>query len=63
MVTGSESHCGKGTLVAMVHGTKSEDVIKVLEKIHLSKHKTVKEVTLDLSPTMMKIVRSASMPR
>ena len=27
--------------------------------IHLSKRKTVKEVTLDLSPTMMRIVRTA----
>lgn len=59
MVTNREGHGGKGTLVAMVRGTKSEDVIKVLEMIHISKRKTVKEVTLDLSPTMMKIVRSA----
>ncbi len=43
----------------MIRGTKSEDVIKVLEMIQLSKRKTVKEVTLDLSPTMMRIVRSA----
>ena len=44
--------------MAMIRGTKSEDVIKVLEMIHLSKRKTVKEVTLDLSPTMMRIVRT-----
>lgn len=49
----------KGTLVAMIRRTKSEDVIRVLEKFHLLKRKMVKEVTLDLSPTMMKIVRSA----
>jgi len=42
----------------MIRGTKSEDVIKVLEMIHLSRRKTVKEVTLDLSPTMMRIVRT-----
>lgn len=59
VVTNREGHGGKGTLVAMIRGTKSEDVIRVLEKIHLSKRKMVKEVTLDLSPTMMKIVRSA----
>ena len=29
--------------------------IKVLEMIHVSKRKTVKEVTLDLSPTMMRM--------
>ena len=44
--------------MAMIRGTKSEDVIKVLEMIHLSRRKTVKEVTLDLSPTMMRIVRT-----
>ena len=44
----------------MIRGTKSEDVIKVLEMIHLSRRKTVKEVTLDLSPTMMRIVRTTS---
>lgn len=42
----------------MICGTKLEDVIKVLEMIHICKRKTVKEMTLDLSSTMMKIVRS-----
>lgn len=41
----------------MVKGTDAEAVIAVLEKIGLSKRKTVREVTLDLSPTMMKIAR------
>ena len=39
----------------MVKGTKAEDVIQVLKKINLSKRKTVKEVTLDLSSSMMRI--------
>ena len=30
---------GRGTLVAVVRGTKAEDVIRVLEKIDLSKKK------------------------
>ena len=59
VVTNRAGRGGKGTLVAMIRGTKSEDVIKVLEMIHVSKRKTVKEVTLDLSPTMMRIVRTA----
>ena len=48
----------KGTLVAVVKGTKAEDVIQVLKKIDLSKRKTVKEITLDLSSSMMRIARS-----
>ena len=59
IVTNRAGHGSKGTLVAMIRGTKSEDVIKVLEMLHASRRKTVKEVTLDLSPTMMRIVRSA----
>ena len=58
VVTNRAGRGGRGTLVTMIRGTKSEDVIKVLEMIHLSKRKTVKEVTLDLSPTMMRIVRT-----
>lgn len=49
---------GRGTLVAVVRGTKAEDVIRVLEKIDLSKRKTVKEITLDLSSPMMIIART-----
>ena len=55
VVTNRVGRGGKSTLVAMIRGTKSEDVIKVLEMIHVSKRKTVKEVTLDLSPTMMRM--------
>ena len=48
----------KGTLVAVVKGTKAEDVIQILKKINLSKRKTVKEITLDLSSSMMRIAHS-----
>lgn len=49
---------GRGTLVAVVRGTKAEDVSRVLEKIDLFKRKTVKEITLDLSSSMMIIART-----
>ncbi len=49
---------GGGTLVAVVRGTKAEDVIRVLEKIALSKRKTVREITLDLSSSMMLVART-----
>ncbi len=58
VVTNPAAHGGKGTLIAMVKGTKAEDVISVLNKIDINKRKTVREVTLDLSPTMMKIART-----
>lgn len=57
VVTNPAGHGGPGTLIAMIKGTDAETVIEVLSKIGLNKRKTVKEVTLDLSPTMMKIAR------
>lgn len=57
VVTNPSGHGGPGTLIAMIKGTDAETVISVLEKIGLNKRKTVREVTLDLSATMMKIAR------
>ncbi len=57
VVTNPSGHGGRGTLIAMIKGTDAESVIAVLEKTGISKRKTVREVTLDLSPTMMKIAR------
>ena len=48
-LTNKEGHGGKGTLVAVIHGTKAETVIAVLEMICLGKRKEVEEITLDLS--------------
>ncbi len=45
--------------MAVVAGTKSEDVIGVLRCINEEKRFAVEEVTLDLSDSMRKIVRSA----
>lgn len=59
VVTNRAGRGGRGTLMAMIRDTKFEEVIKVLEMIHGSKRKMVKEVVLDLSPTMMRIARTA----
>lgn len=57
VVTNPAGHGGRGTLIAMIKGTDADAVTAVLEKIALSKRNTVREVTLDLSPTMKKIAR------
>ena len=59
IVTNCDRHGGEGCLVAVVSGTKSEDVIRALELIPEEKRETVEEVTLDLSDSMRKIVRSS----
>lgn len=47
----------KGALIAIIKGTESESVIRVLQRIAERVRKKVKEVTLDLAPTMVRIVR------
>ncbi len=47
----------KGALVAIIKGVESEWVIRILQRIKERLRKKVKEVTLDLAPTMARIVR------
>lgn len=61
-VTNRDAHGGKGSLVAAIRGTKAETVIAVLEKIPLAKRRTVREITLDLSSSMM-LTASRSFPK
>ena len=58
-VTNREARTRERSLVAVVAGTKSEDVIAVLRKIDEDKRYAVEEVTLDLSDSKRKIVRTA----
>ena len=57
IVTNRDKHGRERCLVAIVAGTKSLDVCKVLDKIDEKKREDVEEVTLDLSDSMRKIVR------
>ena len=56
-MTNRDAHGGRGALVAAIRGTKAETVIAVLERIPLARRKIVREITLDLSSTMMLIAR------
>lgn len=58
-VTNRDRHTGEGSLVAVVAGTRAEDVINVLCKVDEEAREAVEEVTLDLSDSMRKIVRTA----
>jgi transposase len=57
IVTNKAAKGKKGALVAMVKGTVSDTVIGILRKIPVGKRNKVKEVTLDLAPTMERIVK------
>ncbi len=57
IITNKDAHGRKGALVAMVFGTKAEDVYTALWTIPIEIREQVKEITLDLSPSMRKIAR------
>ena len=57
ILTNRDKHGRKGTIVAIVKGTKAEDVINVLLKIDAGKRNQVKEITLDMAGSMQKIAR------
>jgi len=57
IVTNKATKGKQGTIVAIVKGTSSDDVIEVLEKIPEEHLEAVEEVTLDMAASMHKIVR------
>ena len=56
IISNPEAHGRKGTLVAMVEGVRSDDVIDVINRIPERYRRLVKEVTLDMSCSMNRIV-------
>lgn len=59
ILTNKKAKGKKGTIVAMVKGTKAETVIKILHKMPIKQRKKVKEVTLDMAGNMGLIVRKS----
>jgi transposase len=57
VVTNKDGKGRKGTLVAMIEGTASNKVIEVINRIPEKQRNVVKEITLDMSGSMDKIVR------
>lgn len=57
IIANKAAHGKRGTIVAMVKGTKAETVIAAVRRISEDKRNMVKEVTMDLSDSMRKIVR------
>lgn len=57
IVSNKDAHGRKGALIAMVKGTKVEDVVKALKTILWYERAKVLEVTMDLSEGMHSIVK------
>lgn len=56
IVSNKEAHGRKGAIVAIVSGTKVEDVVAALKRIHWYLRCKVREVTMDFSEGMHQIV-------
>ena len=56
-MTNKEAKGKKGTLVASIKGTLSQDIIRVLNLIPLQQRQVVKEVTLDMANNMSHAVK------
>lgn len=59
ILTSKAGKGGKGTLVAMAQGTKTEDIVEVFKKISLKKRLKVQEVTLDFFSSMEEAARQS----
>jgi transposase len=59
ILTNKKAKGKKGSLIAMVKGTKAEAVIKILHKIPLKQRREVKEVTLHMAGNMGLIVKKS----
>ena len=57
IVTNKAGKGKQGSLVAMIKGVKAENIIHYLQKLPSRKRHQVKEITLDLSPTMMLVAK------
>jgi transposase len=57
VLTNKSAKGKKGCIVAIVAGTKAEDVIRVIEKIPIKNRKKVTEITLDMAGNMELIAK------
>lgn len=59
IVANKDGRCGKGSMVAMVKGTRTADVVRVLMKLPEDKRGLVAEVSMDFSDSMRAAAVSA----
>ena len=59
IVTNKQAKGGKGTIVAMAHGTKSSEIQPILQRIPEKSRVSVEEITLDMAGSMDVITESS----
>ena len=59
IITNKKAKGKAGSIVAIIKGTKAENIIQILQKIPLRQRNKVEEVTLDMAPNMELIVKKS----
>lgn len=59
IITNKKDKGKAGSIVAVIKGTKAENIIQILQKIPLRHRNKVEEVTLDMAPNMELIVKKS----
>lgn len=59
IVTNPKGNAKQGTIVAIIEGTKVQNITEVLEKIALVRRKQVKAISLDMAPNMSSAIRKS----
>ncbi len=59
ILTNKDAHGKKGSIIAIVKGTKASDVINVLHKTPIERRNMVKEVTVDMAGSMNLIAKKS----
>lgn len=62
IVANKDGHARQGTLIALVKGTKAEDVIAALERMDATIRDKVTEITMDFSDTM-EVIATTCFPK
>jgi len=62
IITNKKAKGQKGALVAMIHGTKSAEIVPILAKIPLGKRSIAEGITLDMAGSM-DLISQASFPK
>lgn len=62
-VINKSRHGKRGTLVAIIKGTKSEDIVECLKKIPLEQREQVANITLDMANSMYYSIARQSFPK
>jgi transposase len=57
IITNKKAKGKAGSIVAIIKGTKAENIITILDKIPLKERNKVEEVTLDMAPNMGLIIK------